>query len=141
MKKKIKEVNDILKKNENNLKDISDSVDKLSHKEKNINSEISELNKKYNKLNDKYSGLVQKSKSLKESIKKKMENYSLTLDKTIDPKISELQNIIKNKEREKEKNMNYFEEFYNKMTDMLGFYETNYETLKSTINSSGATNV
>ena len=141
MKKKIREINDILKKNDNNLKDISDTVDKLNHKEKNINNEISELNKKYNKLNDKYNNLVQKSKSLKDSIKKKMENYSLTLDKTIDPKIFELQNIIKNKEREKEKSMNYFEEFYKKMNDMLDIYESNYETMKSTLNSSGATNV
>ena len=139
MNKKIKEVNEILKKNENNLKDISDTVNKLKNSEKSLNNELSELNKKYNKLNDKYNTLVQKSKTLKETIKKK-ENYSLTLDKTIDPKIVELQNIIKNKEIEKEKSMNYFEEFYQKMSDMLGMYESNYETFKSTINSSGTTN-
>ena len=141
MKKKIKEVNDILKKNENNLKDISDSVDKLKNNEKNLNNEINELNKKYNKLNDNYNNLIQKSKALKECIKKKMENYSLTLDKTIDPKIAELQNIIKNKEKDKEKSMNYFEEFYKKMSDLLGIYESNYETIKSTISSSGSTNI
>ena len=140
MKKKIKETNEVLKKNENNLKDVSDSVDKLIHKEKNLNNEISELNKKYNKLNEKYNNLAQKSKSLKDCIKKKMENYSLTLDKTIEPKISELQNIIKNKEKEKEKSMNYFEEFYKKMNDMLEIYETNYESIKSTRNSSTTSN-
>ena len=141
MKKKIKEVNDILKKNENNLKDISDSVDKLKNNEKNLNNEINELNKKYNKLNDNYTNLIQKSKALEECIKKKMENYSLTLDKTIDPKIAELQNIIKNKEKDKEKSMNYFEEFYKKMSDLLGIYESNYDTIKSTISSSGSTNI
>ena len=141
IKKKIKETNEILKKNENNLKEISKDLDELNHKEKNLNNDISELNKKYNKLNEKYNTLVQKSKTLKDNIKKKMENYSLTLDKTIDPKISELQNIIKNKEKEKEKSMNYFEDFYNKMSDMLAFYESNYETIKSTMNSSGTTNV
>ena len=140
MKKKIKELNDILKKNDNNLKDISDTVDKLKNNEKNLNNEVNELNKKYNKLNDKYNTLVQKSKTLKENIKKK-ENYSLTLDKTIDPKIAELQNIIKSKEKEKEKNMNYFEEFYKKMTDLLGIYESNYENIKSSINSSAAPNI
>ena len=140
MKKKIKEVNEVLKKNENNLKDISDSVDKLKYNEKNLNNEINDLNKKYNKLNDKYSNLIQKTKSLKESIKKKMENFSLTLDKTIDPKIAELQNVIKSKEKEKEKNMNYFEDFYNKMNDLIGDYQTKYETLKSTLNTSGSAN-
>ena len=141
MKKKIKEVNELLKKNGNNLKDLTDGVDKLKNNEKNLNNEISEYNKKFSKLNEKYNNLIQKSKLLKDAIKKKMESYSLTLDKTIDPKISELQNLIKNKEKEKVNSMNYFEEFYKKMNDMLGFYESNYETLKSTINSSGTTNV
>ena len=131
MKKKIKDMNDKLKKDENNLKDISDNVNKLKDKEKVVNNGIEELNKKYNKLNEKYNSLIQKSKMLKESIKQKMTNYSLTLDKTIDPKIAELQNIIKNKEKEKEKSINYFEEFYNKMNDMIGIYESHYETMKS----------
>lgn len=131
MKKKIKDMNDKLKKNESNLKEISDNVNKLKDKEKIINNEIGELNKKYIKLNEKYNNLIQKSKILKENIKQKMANYSLTLDKTIDPKIAELQNIIKNKEKEKEKSMNYFEEFYKKMNDMIGIYESHYETMKS----------
>ena len=131
MKKKIKDMNDKLKKDENNLKDISDNVNKLKDKEKVVNNGIEELNKKYNKLNEKYNSLIQKSKMLKENIKQKMANYSITLDKTIDPKIAELQNIIKNKEKEKEKSINYFEEFYNKMNDMIGIYESHYETMKS----------
>ena len=141
MKKKIKEVNDTLKKNEKNLKDISDTVDKLKNNEKNLNNDISELNKKYNKLDEKYNNLLQKSKTLKENIKQKASNYSLTLDKTIDPKIAELQNIIKNKEKEKENSLNYFEEFYLKMSDMLGMYESQYEAIKSKLNLSGATNI
>ena len=138
MKKKIKEMNDLLKNHENNLKNLNENVEKLKTNEKNINTEINELNKKHNKLNDKLNELTQKTKPLKESIKKKSDNFSLTLDKTIDPKIAELQNIIKYKEREKEKSMNYFEDFFKKMNDMLGFYESNYETIKSTINSSSA---
>jgi len=131
MKKKIKDMNDKLKKSENNIKDLSDNVNKLKDKEKIVNNDIGELNKKYNKLNEKYNNLIQKTKMLKENIKQKMANYSLTLDKTIDPKIAELQNIIKNKEKEKEKSINYFEEFYNKMNDMIGIYEAHYETMKS----------
>ena len=140
MKKKIKEINDNLKKSENNLKEIIDSVDKVKISEKNINNELDELNKKNSKLTTKYSNLVAKSKELKESIKQKMASFSSTLDKTIEPRIVELQNIIKNKEKDKEKSMNYFEDFYKKMSDILDMYEANYESIKSTINLSGASN-
>ena len=140
MKKKIKEMNDNLKKSENNLKEIIDRVDKVKISEKNINNELDELNKKNSKLTTKYSNLVAKSKELKESIKQKMASFSSTLDKTIEPRIVELQNIIKNKEKDKEKSMNYFEDFYKKMSDILDMYEANYESIKSTINLSGASN-
>jgi len=136
MKNKIKEMNDILKKSENNLKEVSNNVDKLKQNEKSINNELDEINKKNNKLNTKYTNLVSKSKELKEAIMQKMTSFSSTLDKTIDPRIIELQNIIKSKEKDKEKSMNYFEDFYKKMSDILDVYETNYENIKSTINSS-----
>ena len=140
MKSKIKEMNDILKKSENNLKEVSNKVDKLKQNENSINNELDEINKKNNKLNTKYTNLVTKSKELKEAIMQKMTSFSSTLDKTIDPRIIELQNIIKNKEKDKEKSMNYFEDFYKKMSDILDVYETNYENIKSTINSSAINN-
>ena len=140
IKKKIKEMNDNLKKSENNLKEIIDNVDKVKNNEKNINNDLDELNKKNAKLSAKYSNMVAKSKELKEAIMQKMTNFSSTLDKTIEPRIVELQNIIKNKEKDKEKSMNYFEEFYKKMSDILDMYEANYESIKSTINLSGASN-
>ena len=140
MKNKIKEMNDILKKNENNLKEVSNNVDKLKQNEKSINNELDEINKKNNKLTTKYTNLVTKSKELKEAIMQKMTSFSSTLDKTIDPRIIELQNIIKSKEKDKEKSMNYFEDFYKKMSDILDVYETNYENIKSTINSSAINN-
>ena len=140
IKKKIKEMNDNLKKSENNLKEIIDNVDKVKNNEKNINNDLDELNKKNAKLSTKYSNMVAKSKELKEAIMQKMTNFSSTLDKTIEPRIVELQNMIKNKEKEKEKSMNYFEEFYKKMSDILDMYEANYESIKSTINLSGASN-
>ena len=140
IKKKIKEMNDNLKKSENNLKEIIDNVDKVKNNEKNINNDLDELNKKNTKLSAKYSNMVAKSKELKEAIMQKMTNFSSTLDKTIEPRIVELQNMIKNKEKEKEKSMNYFEEFYKKMSDILDMYEANYESIKSTINLSGASN-
>ena len=140
MKRKIKEMNDILKKSENNLKEVSNKVDKLKQNENGINNELDEINKKNNKLNTKYTNLVTKSKELKEAIMQKMTSFSSTLDKTIDPRIIELQNIIKSKEKDKEKSMNYFEDFYKKMSDILDVYETNYENIKSTINSSAINN-
>ena len=140
MKSKIKEMNDILKKSENNLKEVSNKVDKLKQNENSINNELDEINKKNNKLNTKYTNLVTKSKELKEAIMQKMTSFSSTLDKTIDPRIIELQNLIKSKEKDKEKSMNYFEDFYKKMSDILDVYETNYENIKSTINSSAINN-
>ena len=140
IKKKIKEMNDNLKKSENNLKEIIDIVDKVKNNEKNINNDLDELNKKNNKLSTKYSNLVAKTKELKDAIMQKMTSFSTTLDKNIEPRIVELQNIIKNKEKEKEKSMNYFEDFYKKMSDILDMYEANYESIKSTINLSGASN-
>ena len=140
MKRKIKEMNDILKKSENNLKEVSNKVDKLKQNENGINNELDEINKKNNKLNTKYTNLVTKSKELKEAIMQKMTSFSSTLDKTIDPRIIELQNLIKSKEKDKEKSMNYFEDFYKKMSDILDVYETNYENIKSTINSSAINN-
>ena len=113
---------------------------KLKQNEKNINNELEEINKKNNKLNIKYNNLIAKSKELKEAIMQKMTNFSSTLDKTIDPRIVELQNIIKTKEKDTEKSMNYFEDFYKKMSDILDVYETNYENIKSTINSSAENN-
>ena len=140
MKSKIKEMNDILIKSENNLKEVSNKVDKLKQNENSINNELDEINKKNNKLNTKYTNLVTKSKELKEAIMQKMTSFSSTLDKTIDPRIIELQNLIKSKEKDKEKSMNYFEDFYKKMSDILDVYETNYENIKSTINSSAINN-
>ena len=138
IKNKIKEMNDNLKKSENNLKEITNNFDKLKQNEKNINNDLEEINKKNNKLNSKYTNLVSKSKEIKEAITQKMANFSSTLDKTVDPRIVELQMMIKNKEKDKEKSMNYFEDFYKKMSDILDMYETNYENIKATINSSGA---
>ena len=137
IKNKIKEMNDNLKKSESNLKEITNNFDKLKQNEKNINNDLEEINKKNNKLNSKYASLVAKSKELKEAISQKMANFSSTLDKSVDPRIVELQMMIKNKEKDKEKSMNYFEDFYKKMSDILDMYEANYENIKSTINSSG----
>ena len=136
IKNKIKEMNDNLKKSENNLKEVSNNLEKLKQNEKNINNDLEEINKKNNKLNSKYASLVAKSKELKEAINQKMTNFSSTLDKSVDPRIVELQMMIKNKEKDKEKSMNYFEDFYKKMSDILDMYEANYENIKSTINSS-----
>ena len=140
MKNKIKEMNDNLKKMENNLKEVSNNTDKLKQNEKGISNELDEINKKNVKLNTKYTNLVTKSKELKEAIMQKMASFNSTLDKTIDPRIVELQNIIKNKEKDKEKSMNYLEDFYKKMSDILDMYEANYENIKSTINSSSTNN-
>ena len=140
IKNKIKEMNDNLKKSENNLKEVSNNLEKLKQNEKNINNDLEEINKKNSKLNSKYASLVAKSKELKEAISQKMTNFSSTLDKSVDPRIVELQMMIKNKEKDKEKSMNYFEDFYKKMSDILDMYEANYESIKSTINLSGASN-
>ena len=111
----------------------------MKNNEKNINNEIEGLEKKYSGLNEKYNELIKKSKAIKESIslsKQKSYNLSSTMDKTLDPRIIELQNKIKAKENEREKSYVYFEDFYQRMSDMLGSYESNYETIVSTMNTS-----
>ena len=140
LKNKIKIANDNLKKYEKTQKEITTNLETMKNNEKNICNEIEELEKKYNGLNEKYNELLKKSKAIKESIislsKQKSYNLSSTMDKTLDPRIIELQNKIKTKENEREKSYVYFEDFYQRMSDMLGSYESNYETIVSTMNIS-----
>ena len=140
LKNKIKIANDNLKKYEKTQKEITTNLETMKNNEKNICNEIEELEKKYNGLNEKYNELLKKSKAIKESIislsKQKSYNLSSTMDKTLDPRIVELQNKIKTKENEREKSYVYFEDFYQRMSDMLGSYESNYETIVSTMNTS-----
>ena len=140
LKNKIKIANDNLKKYEKTQKEIITNLETMKNNEKNICNEIEGLEKKYNGLNEKYNELLKKSKAIKESIislsKQKSYNLSSTMDKTLDPRIVELQNKIKTKENEREKSYVYFEDFYQRMSDMLGSYESNYETIVSTMNTS-----
>ena len=140
LKNKIKIANDNLKKYEKTQKEITTNLETMKNNEKNISNEIEGLEKKYNGLNEKYNDLLKKSKAIKESIislsKQKSYNLSSTMDKTLDPRIVELQNKIKTKENEREKSYVYFEDFYQRMSDMLGSYESNYETIVSTMNTS-----
>ena len=140
LKNKIKIANDNLKKYEKTQKEITTNLETMKNNEKNICNEIEGLEKKYNGLNEKYNELLKKSKAIKESIislsKQKSYNLSSTMDKTLDPRIVELQNKIKTKENEREKSYVYFEDFYQRMSDMLGSYESNYETIVSTMNTS-----
>ena len=143
LKNKIKIANDTLSKYQKTQKDISTNLETLKNNEKNINNEIEGLEKKYSGLNEKYNELIKKSKAIKESIslsKQKSYNLSSTMDKTLDPRIIELQNKIKAKENEREKSLVYFEDFYQKMSDLLSSYESNYETIVSTINTTNTTN-
>ena len=134
LKEKINKANNLLKSKKDEYKLLNDNINKLNDKEKKIDLEIEELNKTCNSLNNKYTNLLQKSKLIKDSIKLKSSNNSLTLDKSIDPKIAELQNLLRNKEMEKEKSMKCFENFYKKMNDMIQIYENSYEDLKSKLN-------
>ena len=138
LKNKIKIANENLQKFEKTQKEIITNLETMKNNEKRISDEIEGLEKKYNGLNEKYNDLLKKSKAIKESIslsKQKSYNLSSTMDKTLDPRIIELQNKIKVKENEREKSFVYFEDFYQKMSDMLGSYESNYETIVSTINT------
>lgn len=139
IKKKIKNANEQLKKCEKNYKEALSGVEGLKNIDEKLNEEINVLEQKNKSLNEKYNELVQKSKVLKESIsinKQKSANYSSTMDtKNSEPRILDLQKKIKEREDEKEKNMSYFEDFYHKMNDMLGKYESNYDTIISTMNT------
>ena len=100
--------------------------------------EEEEIKKKNINLEEQYNKLTEKNKELKEIIslsRQKSAKYNFENDINEEKRILELQNKIKIKEKENEKQLAYFEIFYQNMNEILSHYESRYDTIKSTINT------
>lgn len=114
--------------------DIAEIKDKIE----NQNKELDEIKKRNKSLERKYDELMGKNKELKELItlsRQKSAKYNFDHDINEDKNILELENKIKMKEKEREKQFSYCELFYQSMNDILSQYESKYDTIKSTINT------
>ena len=99
---------------------------------------MEEIKIKNDNLEKKYNQLIGKNNELKEIIslsRQKSAKYNYEIDANEEKKILELQNKINIKEKENEKQLAYFELFYQNMNDILSHYESKYDTIKSTINT------
>ena len=138
IKKKISEVEENFEKIEKNYKDKYDEIDILKKKVEKKKKEEEEIKKKNINLEEQYNKLTEKNKELKEIIslsRQKSAKYNFENDINEEKRILELQNKIKIKEKENEKQLAYFEIFYQNMNEILSHYESRYDTIKSTINT------
>ena len=95
---------------------------------------MDEIKKKTKNLEEEYIILIGKNNELKEIIslsRQKSAKYNYENDTDDEKKILELQNKIKIKEKESNKELEYYELFYNEMNEMLSQYESKYDTIKS----------
>ena len=99
---------------------------------------MDEIKKRNKNLEEKYNELTGKNKELKEIIslsRQKSAKYNFENDINEEKYILELENKIKMKEQEREKQFLFCELFYQSMNDILSQYESKYDTIKSTINT------
>ena len=130
---------------ENNLKNVEKIYDEISQKvkilknlEEKQKNEVKEVENKNKKLEEKCNELIGKNKELKEVIslsRQKSAKYNYEHDADDEKRILELQNKIKIKEKESDNQIAYYELFYQSMNEMLSQYESKYDTIKSTINT------
>jgi hypothetical protein len=138
VKKNINEMDENLKKIEKKFKEKSEEIDNLKKKLTIQKKEMEGIKVKNNNLEERYNQLIGKNNELKEIIslsRQKSAKYNYEIDPNEEKKILELQNKIKIKEKENEKQLAYFELFYQNMNDILSHYESKYDTIKSTINT------
>ena len=138
IKSKIYENEENLKRIEKQYKDKSDEYKNIKNKVDNLKKELDQINKKYNNVEEKYNQLVEKNNELKEIIslsRQKSAKYNFENDINEEKIILDLQKKIKIKEKENEKQIIYCELFYQSMNEMLSQYESKFDTIKSTINT------
>ena len=137
-KKSIEESEDNFKKIEKKYKEKKGDIDEIKNKIEIQNKELDEIKKRNKNLEEKYNELTGKNKELKEIIslsRQKSAKYNFENDINEEKYILELENKIKMKEQEREKQFSYCELFYQSMNYILSQYESKYDTIKSTINT------
>ena len=136
--KKINEIEEKFKIIDKKYNDKSDEMKNIKNKVDNQKKEINEMKNKINLLEVKYKQIFGKNNELKEIIslsRQKSAKYNYEHDINEEKIILDLQNKIKMKEKENEKQIAYCELFYQSMNEMLSQYESKYDTIKSTINT------
>ena len=134
----ISEVENDLKNVEKIYHEISEKVKILKNLGEKQKNEVKEIETKNKKLEEKCNELIGKNKELKEVIslsRQKSAKYNYEHDVDDEKRIIELQNKIKMKEKESDNQIAYYELFYQSMNEMLSQYESKYDTIKSTINT------
>ena len=138
IKSKIYENEENFKKIEKQYKDKLDEVKNIKNKTDNQKKELDQINKRYINLEEKYNQLSEKNNEIKKIIslsRQKSAKYNYEHDINEEKIILDLQNKIKIKEKENEKQLAYYELFYQSMNDMLSHYESKFDTIKSTMNT------
>ena len=138
IKNKINEIEENFKKIEKKYKYKTEEVNNIKNKVENQKREMDEIKEKNNNLEEKYNQLLGKNNELKEIIslsRQKSAKYNYENNINEEKIILDLQNKIKIKEKENEKQLAYCELFYQSMSEMLSKYESKFDTIKSTINT------
>ena len=132
---KIQNLNNKLNSITNNLNEAKGKINILNNIQKKINNENKELKNKINTLNEKINQLIKVGNTLKESISNKKYIYNNTINnKNQENIIHNLQNLIEQKENEKEREMIDVDNFYQGMDVILSQYESISETILSNCN-------
>ena len=127
---RIQNLNNKLNTVKNNLNDVNMKINILNNIKKKQMNENKEIKNKNDRLNEKYNQLINVGNSLKESIAHKKKMYNSNQENII----KNLQQLIEQKEEEKEKVMNDVDNFYKSMDVVLSQYESISETILSNCN-------
>ena len=114
---------DKLKNLENSLKEILFKVNNLKKEDEKIDIENITINQNILKLNEKINNLINTGKNLRNNIIKKRENNISDNSKDTDNIIQHLEEMIQQKQKDKERAMLDVDNFYNSMDAVLSQYE------------------
>ena len=132
---KIQNLNSKLNSITNNLNDAKSKINILNNIQKKISNENKDVKNRINILNEKINQLTKVGNTLKENISNKKNIYNNTINnKNQENIINNLQNLIEQKENEKEREMIDVDNFYQGMDVILSQYESISETILSNCN-------
>ena len=132
---KIQNLNSKLNSITNNLNDAKGKINILNNIQKKISNENKDVKNRINILNEKINQLTKVGNTLKENISNKKNIYNNTINnKNQENIIHNLQNLIEQKENEKEREMIDVDNFYQGMDVILSQYESISETILSNCN-------
>ena len=132
---KLQSLNNKLNSIGNTLNEANRKITILNNMQKKLAIDNRDLKNKINQLNEKMNHLIKAGNLLKESISNKKNVYNNSINnKSLENKIQNLQNLIEQKENEKERAMIDVDNFYQSMDEVLSQYESISETILSNCN-------